>query len=115
LVPLNYACVTGAIFGPEEARRHGFLDRLVAADDVLNAVWEEALALTRLDTRSRAQTKARVHGAMLELMREGIERDFGNASDAGWPAENGSRVERDLARGGDGSGLADGVARKDGA
>jgi len=80
----NYSCVTGAVYGPESAERFGFLDRLVAPEDVLRVAQEEALALTRVDMTAHAQTKARVRGTTLKLMREGLVQDFGNAADTAW-------------------------------
>jgi len=66
--------VTGAMLGPEEAVRAGFLDRLVAADELMPAAIEAASELKQLNLDAHRATKLRVRAEALEGVRDGVER-----------------------------------------
>jgi enoyl-CoA hydratase len=72
----NHATLTGTLYPPHEAQTAGFLDRVVAPDEVLAVASEEALRLTELDMAAHAGTKQRVRGEALRRMREGIDREL---------------------------------------
>jgi enoyl-CoA hydratase len=66
--------VTGAMLGPEEAVRAGFLDRLVAADELMPAATTTAVELGQLNREAHRATKLRVRADVLEGVRDGVER-----------------------------------------
>jgi enoyl-CoA hydratase len=66
--------VTGALLDPEEAVRAGFLDRLVAAEELMPAALETATELKQLKLDAHRATKLRVRAGVLEGVRDGIER-----------------------------------------
>ncbi len=72
----NHATTTGTMYGPNDAARAGFLDRVVEAADVLTAARETADQLTKIDGAAHAGTKMRVRHPALIAMREGIVTEF---------------------------------------
>ncbi len=72
----NHATVTGTLYGPETALAAGFLDRLVAADDLAAAARAEAERLVGIDMTAHAATKLRVRGPALTAIRAGIDEEF---------------------------------------
>jgi enoyl-CoA hydratase len=69
LTPPGFARITTApMFGPEEALRLGYLDRVVDAPELAAAVQEEASRLRALDRPSFVATKARIN----ERVREAV-------------------------------------------
>jgi enoyl-CoA hydratase len=66
--------VTGAFLDPEEAIRAGFLDRLVAAEELRPAALEAAIELGQLNLEAHRATKLRVRADALDGVRDGIER-----------------------------------------
>jgi enoyl-CoA hydratase len=66
--------ITGTLLGPDEALAAGFLDRVVAPEDLDAAVAETTDALAGLDRSAHAATKLRTRGAALEALRDGIAR-----------------------------------------
>ena len=66
--------VTGAMLGPEEAVRAGFLDRLVAADELMPAAVETAVELKQINREAHRATKLRVRADVLDGVRDGVER-----------------------------------------
>lgn len=66
--------VTGALLTPEDARDAGFLDRVVAPDDLPAAAAEAARALCGIDPAAHAATKLRVREPVLTGVRDGIAR-----------------------------------------
>jgi enoyl-CoA hydratase len=66
--------VTGAMLDPEEAVRAGFLDRLVAADELMPVALETAAELKQLKFDAHRATKLRVRAEALEGVRDGVER-----------------------------------------
>lgn len=61
---------TGAMFGPEEAARLGYLDRVVHVEDLDRAVDEEVRRLQALDMTSYELTKARLNRPLLTAIAE---------------------------------------------
>ncbi|HEY7256447.1 MAG TPA: crotonase/enoyl-CoA hydratase family protein [Solirubrobacterales bacterium] len=66
--------VTAAMLGPEEAVRAGFLDRLVAADELRGEALGAASELKQLKMDAHRATKLRVRADVLEGVRDGVER-----------------------------------------
>jgi len=81
LTPPGFARITTApMFGPEEALRLGYLDRVVDADGLDAAVQEELLRLARLDMPSYAATKARINASALAAIRAALEAELREVS-----------------------------------
>jgi enoyl-CoA hydratase len=71
LTPAGFARVTtAAMFEPEEARRLGYLDRVVDPSTLAQAVDEEVVRLRALDPASFVATKARVNEHVVGAVRE---------------------------------------------
>jgi enoyl-CoA hydratase len=66
--------ITGALLDPEEARAAGFLDRLVAQDELTEAALATAGELAAIDAEAHRATKLRVREGVLAAVRDGIER-----------------------------------------
>lgn len=64
--------VTGVILSSEEARDAGFLDRLVAHDEVLAAAHATAERLKGIDMTAHAATKLRIRADVLAGVEDGI-------------------------------------------
>ena len=74
LTPPGFAALTTAtMFGPEEARRRGYLDRVVAPAELDSAIEGELERLLALDRQAYVGTKARVNEAVLAAVRAAIE------------------------------------------
>jgi enoyl-CoA hydratase len=83
LTPPGFARITTApMFDPDEAVRHGYLDRVVAPEALAAAVNEEAVRLRALDRVHFAATKARIHERALHSIRAAVEEDFAGAAPA---------------------------------
>jgi enoyl-CoA hydratase len=67
---------SAAMFAPEEALRLGYLDRLLAADELEAAVKEEASRLRALDMPSFAATKARINERALQAVRTAADDEL---------------------------------------
>ncbi len=74
--------VTGALLDPDEAVRAGFLDRLVAAEELMPEALEAAAELKKLNRDAHRATKLRVREQALAGVRDGIERI--ESSDREW-------------------------------
>ena len=66
--------VTGALLDPQEARAAGFLDRVVAPDQLAAETVSTARALAAVDRRAHAATKLRIREQALAGVRDGIAR-----------------------------------------
>jgi len=64
------------MFGPEEARRLGYLDRVCAADALEAEVRAEAERLRGLDRASFAATKSRIHERAIAAITEAVEAEL---------------------------------------
>lgn len=67
------AANTAAVFSPDAAVAVGWLDEVVAADDVVRRAQEVAAAFTALDPAAHAATKVRAREALLTELRQRIE------------------------------------------
>lgn len=67
---------SGYMSSPEEALRHGFLDRVVAVDELGTTVQEEAQRLRALDMPSFAATKTRINERAIAALEAAIEADY---------------------------------------
>ena len=76
LSPQGFArASTAAMFDPDVALQHGYLDYVVEATELDKAVAEEAARLRSLDMPSYVGTKARINRAVIEAVRSGIAQD----------------------------------------
>jgi enoyl-CoA hydratase len=66
----------GEIGGPDEACAAGFLDRVVAPDDLLSEATATATRLAALRTGAVAGTKERARGELARRMLEGLDDDL---------------------------------------
>jgi len=66
--------VTGVVLGPEEARAAGFLDELVAAEELEAAGRAAAEDLRGIKQPAHAATKLRIREAAIAGIRDGIDR-----------------------------------------
>ncbi len=79
LTPASFdrAAVTGALLDPRAALEAGFLDAVVAPDEVATATRAVAEDLTGLDRAAHAATKLRVRQRVLTELREAITTELG--------------------------------------
>jgi enoyl-CoA hydratase len=83
LSPPGFARVTtAALFAPDEAAQLGYLDRVLAADELDAAVEAEVSRLRALDMPSYEATKARINERVLSAVRDAIETELRMASAA---------------------------------
>jgi enoyl-CoA hydratase len=76
LTPPGFARATSAaMFGPKEAMRLGYVDRVLDASELDAAVAEEAARLRALHLPSFAATKARIHERALAAIRAALEAE----------------------------------------
>ena len=66
-----------ALFTPETAVTAGFLDEVVAADQVVPRAEEAAHSMAELDATAHLATKLRVRAAMLDELDHAITEEFG--------------------------------------
>ena len=92
LTPPGFARITTApMFAPEEALRLGYLDRVLAEDELAGAVREEASRLRALDLPSFAATKARINERALQAIGAAARDDFRSSAEILPPAASASR------------------------
>lgn len=70
----------GDLFGPEEALRLGYLDRVLAPHAIGSAVETELARLRALDRKAFSGTKTRVNASVLRAVREAVARELGPAA-----------------------------------
>jgi len=75
--------VTGTMLGPDEARQAGFLDELVAAEDLLETASAKANELAAIDMAAHLATKLRVRKQVLAGIEDGIRR-LGESNEREW-------------------------------
>lgn len=81
LTPAGFARITTApMFGPEEALRLGYVDRVLDAAALERAVTEEAARLRALDMPSFAATKARINERSLAAISAAVAAELPPAS-----------------------------------
>jgi enoyl-CoA hydratase len=66
--------VTGVLLGPEEARAVGFLDEVVAPEELQAAALTAARQLATIDPAAHAATKVRIRREVLAGLEDGIAR-----------------------------------------
>jgi enoyl-CoA hydratase len=77
LSPPGFARIpAAAMFAPEEALRLGYLDRVLDAGQLADAVREEAQRLRALDMPSFAATKARINERALDAVRTALDDEL---------------------------------------
>jgi enoyl-CoA hydratase len=78
LVPAYFQRTTllGEMFAPQDAVVAGFLDRVVAPEQLLDVANEAAEALTRIDLPSHATTKRRARGPAIAAVRAAIDAEI---------------------------------------
>lgn len=77
LTPSGFALIPSSrMFGPEEACRLGYLDRVYPPDALEAEVRAEAERLRSLDPASFAATKARVHERAIAAITEAVEAEL---------------------------------------
>lgn len=77
LTPPGFARITTAqMFSPEEALRLGYLDHVVAADELAGAVEQKVQELGALDMNSYVATKARINERVLGAIRDAVETEL---------------------------------------
>ncbi|MBT8138748.1 MAG: crotonase/enoyl-CoA hydratase family protein [Gammaproteobacteria bacterium] len=72
----NRAVVNAEMFDPQGAKEAGFLDRVVAPDELFETARAEALRLKALNLDCFAATKLKSRRELLEKMDWAIEQDF---------------------------------------
>ncbi len=73
----NRAMINAELFSADNAVEAGFLDRVVSADQVLEAAREKAVEMSQLDQNAHAQTKLKTRGQALAAIRAAVEAEFG--------------------------------------
>ena len=76
-VYFNRATILGELYSPKEAIAPGFLDRVVAPDDLLDAARQTASALCKLDMKAHLETKLRVRRSALDALRHMTDAELG--------------------------------------
>jgi enoyl-CoA hydratase len=77
LTPPGFARIsTAAMFDPQEALRLGYLDHVLDADRLADAVQAEASRLRTLDMPSFAATKARINDGALRAVGAAVEEEL---------------------------------------
>ncbi|MEQ1567291.1 MAG: crotonase/enoyl-CoA hydratase family protein [Myxococcota bacterium] len=76
---LTAATIGARIYDPPGARAAGFLDEVVAADQVLPRAMAEALRLGTLPRAAHAATKLRIRGRTVTHVRDTLEADMADA------------------------------------
>ncbi len=69
-------CVTGEMYGPDEAVRAGFLDETVSPDQLLARSLEIARSLLAVDRAAHRETKKRLRASALAAIRAAIESEL---------------------------------------
>ena len=81
LTPPGFARVaTATLFAPDEALRHGYLDRVLPADQLDAAVAEEVRRVHALDKPAFAATKARLNEQVIRAVRTALDAEMPVAS-----------------------------------
>ncbi|MDO6823059.1 crotonase/enoyl-CoA hydratase family protein [Marinobacter sp. 1_MG-2023] len=77
LAPAHFyrSVINAEIYSPEGAVAAGFLDEVVAPEQLMNRASELAQAFRKLNMRAHAQTKLKAKAGYLELLDRSIEKD----------------------------------------
>jgi enoyl-CoA hydratase len=81
LAPPGFARIqSAAMFAPDDALRLGYLDRVLAEDELDAAVAAEAERLCSLDRPAFAATKARINARVIEAVRVALDEELAGAA-----------------------------------
>jgi enoyl-CoA hydratase len=72
----SLAAMTGRLFAPHEAMQAGFLDRVVAPEDLQATADAIAEGLTKIDLAAHAATKRRARGPAIAAVRAAIDAEI---------------------------------------
>lgn len=80
LAPAHFyrSVINAEIYSPEGAVEAGFLDEVVAPEQLLNRANELAQGFRKLNMRAHAQTKVKTKAGYLELLDQSIKKDSEN-------------------------------------
>ena len=67
--------INAEMFNPQTAKDAGFLDEVVAPDELMNAAQRMAQQLKTLNLKAHAKTKLKVRKALLDTLDQAIEQD----------------------------------------
>jgi enoyl-CoA hydratase len=67
--------INAEMFNPQSAKDAGFLDRVVAPEELMNAARAMAEQLKKINLKAHARTKLKVRNALLEALDAAIEVD----------------------------------------
>jgi enoyl-CoA hydratase len=90
-----HRCVTGDLYAPDEAVVAGFLDEVVAPEDLAARSLTIAEGLAEIDLASHAATKQRIRASALAALREAIESELPVSGVPGDPAASQPSVSTD--------------------
>lgn len=77
LTPAAFARITtAAMFEPQQAREHGYVDHVVSAKETSSVVSDELDRLSKLDMTHFPRTKARVNDQVLRNIRDAAESEL---------------------------------------
>jgi len=86
LTPAGFARIsTAAMFAPEEAMRHGYLDRVLDAEQLAGAAREEASRLRALHMPSFVATKSRCNERALLAIHAAVDEELRGAGGGAAP------------------------------
>ena len=69
------AVLLAEVFTPDAAREAGFLDLVVAPEDLMKAAYNAAQQAKALDARAHRQTKLRARQALIEALDAAEQKD----------------------------------------
>lgn len=67
--------INGEMFAPHDALQAGFLDKVVAPEELVDTARTVALQLKKINMKAHKQTKLKVRKAFLEMLDKAIELD----------------------------------------
>jgi enoyl-CoA hydratase len=73
------AVINAEMFNPQTAREAGFLDAVVAAEELMNAARAMAQQLKKINLGAHGRTKLKVRKALLDALDRAIELDKNTA------------------------------------
>lgn len=72
---LNRSVINAEMFDPQQAMAAGFLDAVVAPDELMPAAWAVAEDMKRLNMTAHAKTKVKMRAGLLQTLDDAIEAD----------------------------------------
>ncbi|MGB5809160.1 MAG: crotonase/enoyl-CoA hydratase family protein [Polyangiales bacterium] len=77
---LSRSALLAQMYSPTDAIAPGFLDEVVAPNQVIEAAQQKAQSLSELDRKAHQATKTRIRGAIAKAVLASAEEEFGGAS-----------------------------------